>query len=304
METALTRHFYLSVSEPSFVPGTPQLPDEFFNQELLKKDSFYPTPESVEVAKNSRGHSEYRDVTPQQQEQLMSKPSVADSTSWPKAADTAASVSEPFQPHHSLASAPDSKAKNSEPSVRETHEPLLGELGVLSRERDTQKKVDRGDPRQNVPPSTTTEDHQQQQQQQQQEETHQAEEKKQCLRCRLRDGDRAYRIASIKQKILERLHLTSPPNRTGMPVPKALAHMSGIHTDLLQDAPYGGAQHQYYDEQEEDEDYTPPERVFTSAKPCEYSDFFDLLLTSLRFLFVLSFHPNVDDTVIERLTRQ
>ena len=91
------------------------------------------------------------------------------------------------------------------------------------------------------------------------------EHKKQCPRCKIRDEDRAYRIESLKRKILESLHFTTLPNRTGMPVPKALAHMSGIHTDLLQDSPYGGIQHQYYDD-EDDDDYTPPERLFTTAK--------------------------------------
>ncbi|XP_076461294.1 growth/differentiation factor 8-like [Babylonia areolata] len=91
------------------------------------------------------------------------------------------------------------------------------------------------------------------------------EEEKQCPRCKIREGDRAYRIESLKKKILESLRFDTLPNRTGMPVPKALAHMTGIHTDLLQDAPYGGISHQLYDD--EDEDYTPPERVFTTAKP-------------------------------------
>ena len=125
VETALTRHFYPSVPEPSFVPGA-QLSDEFFNQEMLKKDSFYPTPVSEEeVAKNNRGHSDYPDVP-----QLTSKPSDADSTSWPKPAETAAAVSKPSQPPRSLVSAPDSRAEKEFREDHEGHEPQPEELAL------------------------------------------------------------------------------------------------------------------------------------------------------------------------------
>ncbi|KAL8615117.1 hypothetical protein ACOMHN_054486 [Nucella lapillus] len=90
------------------------------------------------------------------------------------------------------------------------------------------------------------------------------EDQKQCPRCKIRQEDRAYRIEALKQSILRGLHFTTLPNRTRTPVPKALAHVSGIHSELLQDAPNGGGDHPVYDD--EDEDYTPPERVFTMAK--------------------------------------
>lgn len=87
-----------------------------------------------------------------------------------------------------------------------------------------------------------------------------------CPHCQVRKEDRQYRIASMKRQILEKLHITSLPNRTAFPVPKALEQMPGIHdSSLMQDAPYGMTDrfHDSYD----DDNYTPPERVFTVAKP-------------------------------------
>jgi hypothetical protein len=75
----------------------------------------------------------------------------------------------------------------------------------------------------------------------------------------------------MKERILSQLHFTTLPNRTGKAVPKALSHMALLHPELMQDEPYGGLEHRVYEDEEEDTEYSPPERFLTSAKPCELS---------------------------------
>ncbi|XP_046369669.1 growth/differentiation factor 8-like [Haliotis rufescens] len=86
-----------------------------------------------------------------------------------------------------------------------------------------------------------------------------------CVACAMREDDRKYRIAVIKNQILEKLHFHSPPNMTGRTLPKApkisqLLERSGIQGDSPDN--YGYHDKYVFD----DRLYGHTERIFTIAK--------------------------------------
>ncbi|XP_035824532.1 growth/differentiation factor 8 [Aplysia californica] len=94
----------------------------------------------------------------------------------------------------------------------------------------------------------------------------------QCPSCEIRNGDKNYRIESLKQQILSTLQFKKLPNTTGISMPKvpALEHLYGMDADMVSDAPYrkrtnGYAGH-YREEGDEDDFIVKTERVFTAAR--------------------------------------
>lgn len=90
-----------------------------------------------------------------------------------------------------------------------------------------------------------------------------------CVACAMREDDRKYRIAVIKNQILEKLHFHSPPNMTGRTLPKApkisqLLERSGIQGDSPDN--YGYHDKYVFD----DRLYGHTERIFTIAKTRKY----------------------------------